>query len=548
VAPSKVGAGLVAAMILSPMVVPLLPVIYLGYVGTTLVHHRIADARAPDAGWVMERPRHVLARLHAMSRAVSGDFAAATAAAAEMISRQRTVLEGDLTAVRSVMLGPAGSVVVARAADYAAGRRPVGVERAPALLGDDGWGGGGGGGGVCTQASVTHGAFGGAAPLTLRSSLAPRMSSRTMLGSRPTLRPGPIPVGLHSAATLARAESLGLGGMGLGGMGLGSLLLPGGGSFTSLGSVTAAVGRRTSNQPPAAATDAASFSAAFASPRAHAVHSLPLPPHAAAAGWTDDDFNPFAAVQSSGTARGGGGRFSDPIPEGRGLHTLAEECGGCGTVVCEGRPSLCIAEAGSESVAAAAAAVAGDDWDASPFASLATADAIDCSPFAAPAPLAVGATGTSVDSEVHSPPPPGSPAAGNGDEAELRSALDSVAEPQRRALLAGRATMPDDHEGVLVGGFRNQQEWMAKQLRKLTWRHVDADVGNVRSHAAGECLLACMEWGLWLTGRVVGSRVRAVRTASACAANHSTTCLTLFDPSPHASSPTPLHALISRQP
>ena len=76
-------------------------------------------------------------------------------------------------------------------------------------------------------------------------------------------------------------------------------------------------------------------------------------------------------------------------------------------------------------------------------------------------------------------------AAGAGaDAAQLLCALNSVTDAQRRALLAGRAPPPASSDGVLAGGFAQQQAWAARQLRRLPWWHVDADVGVVRSHAA----------------------------------------------------------------
>ena len=56
---------------------------------------------------------------------------------------------------------------------------------------------------------------------------------------------------------------------------------------------------------------------------------------------------------------------------------------------------------------------------------------------------------------------------------------------QRRALLAGTASPPEDADGaVLDGGFGAQQAWIAKWLRRLAWLNVDAECGHVRSHAA----------------------------------------------------------------
>jgi hypothetical protein len=71
------------------------------------------------------------------------------------------------------------------------------------------------------------------------------------------------------------------------------------------------------------------------------------------------------------------------------------------------------------------------------------------------------------------------------DDLQLRDALDAVGDARRAELLSGEASPPEDHDGaVLEGGFGEQQAWIAKRLRKLGWLHVDADCGNVRSHAA----------------------------------------------------------------
>jgi hypothetical protein len=540
-APAKVGAGMVAAMVLSPMIVPLLPVMYLGYIGSTLVHHKMADKKAPDAGWVMEQrvpslahAHGALTRLHAMGRLVSGDFAAAAAAAAEMMSRRRSDFSdgeyGLFGVGSSRLLPPATSVVVARAADYVAGKRSVDVARGPAVLGHDLDEAellaaaaaaaeeeelpqrGGAGAAIRVQLSVAGRASGAAAAwppqqpasgLATRSSiLLPPRQSLNRLGSRPTLRPGPVPAGLHTAATLARADSLGLG---LGSVGLGSLLLPGGHSFTSAGPSSPREGRG----------GAAAWGPVGALGGGHAAHPVQLsrmrggspaagsPQHPAA---QQDDASPFAAVQQGASGSGGGSSGGGRAPPGHQeqLPTLKEEAT-CGSTIhlasVGGRPQQ------------QGATADGGDCDASPFAAVcagaaaadgatggspAAACEMDPSPFAVAPPAAMRVAAPSPLPAGGSPSPvpaaPDSPAAGagaagltqdEGDAAELRKALDSVLDTERRALLAGRGAPPEDHEGVLTGsGLREQQEWMAKQLRKMRWRHVDADVGNVRSHAA----------------------------------------------------------------
>ncbi|GBF98593.1 GPI inositol-deacylase [Raphidocelis subcapitata] len=501
--------GLVAALLLSPLYAPLLPLAYAGYVASTLVHFRVAAARAPDARWLADHPvltaasSLVVARLSAMHRLLSSELPGGDPGAGGWPRRSMDGGWGGAATGGGAPLGPAASVVVAAAADYVSGRRSVGAARPPVVVGEDLWG--------AVEAAASPAACGSAAVAT-RGSVGPR-GSRSFSFQQPVL-------GLGGSRGLSSGGSRGLSGGGsrglssggaaaaaaaarriaasqsvpvaraasglmaqtlsaAGGSGLQSLLLPSASPF-------AAAGGRAMAWAPSLETVPSSRGArqngdvggpsAFAPPQ--------QPPQAGLRGaecGSAVESTPFATVQQkwapqlggSGAASpfggsGGSSRADTPRGEASFSDLPGAASGGDAAAASasgNGMPSLHVRTTPPAAGSAARSAV----WPPSPASAssaLASASSILASAGSAVAP---DSPGLSLD---------------ESDALQLRAALDSVGEGQRRALLAGKAALPEDNDGVLAGGFAEQQAWIAKHLTRLRWLAADVDVGVVRSHAA----------------------------------------------------------------
>jgi hypothetical protein len=432
-------AAAAVAVAAAPLLLPLLPLAYAGYVATTLLHHRRAARRAPDARWLADaRPASALWRLHgALSRIPGGEALAAA-------------------------LAPAGSVaaVAAAAGDFISGRRSAGVARPPAVMGL-GRGGAGSGrlpwrGSASLLLSLADSrappapAFAGAAAGSGSGAAGPPAYARqaSTLGRAATAASGAAWSTLtalsealswrpaSSAGPAAAPRSLTLAGLlpppleaappAPSGqwepMGLEGLLRPEGqeGSDSPGGSSPGGVSPPVSPRPRSLASSAQLRHAAAAAEAALAATPFALPPAAAAGG-----------SLSSGSSLTGAGARREAAPPSLGASFRW--------------PSSSQLHGQGQGPGAAAA----DPWRA-------VEEGREW-----PAPPGAGP----------SPPCGGSPRApSESDTGSLRRALDAVPDADRRALLDGAAPPPEEVDGaVLRGGFRAQQAWIAGHLARLGW-------------------------------------------------------------------------------